>query len=62
MLEQRLADVAEIPQKIDEMIDRLEQSNSQLYSNFLLSTRDTLIQAMQRQINENGIYSSSWKF
>lgn len=44
MLEQRLADVAEIPQKIDEMIERLEASNSQLYSNFILSTRETLIQ------------------
>lgn len=44
MLEQRLADVADIPQKIDEMIARLEQSNSQLYSNFLLSTRETLVQ------------------
>ncbi len=44
MLEQRLADVAEIPQKIDEMIARLEKSNSQLYSNFLFSTRETLIQ------------------
>lgn len=43
-LEQRLADVSEIPQKIDEMIVRLEQSNSQLYSNFILSTRETLIQ------------------
>ena len=43
MLEQRLADVAEIPQKMDEMIARLEQSNSQLYSNFLLSTRETLV-------------------
>jgi predicted nuclease with TOPRIM domain len=44
MLEKKLADVAEIPQKIDEMIARLEQSNSQLYSNFLLSTRETLVQ------------------
>lgn len=44
MLEQKLADVAEIPQKIDEMITRLEQSNSQLYSNFVFSTRETLLQ------------------
>lgn len=44
MLEQKLADVAEIPQKIDEMIARLEQSNSQLYSNFIFSTRETLLQ------------------
>lgn len=44
MLEQRLANVAEIPQKIDEMIARLEKSNSQLYSNFLFSSRETLIQ------------------
>ena len=44
MLEQKLADVAEIPQKIDDMIARLEQSNSQLYSNFLFSTRETLLQ------------------
>jgi len=44
MLEQKLADVAEIPRKIDDMIARLEQSNSQLYSNFLLSTRETLLQ------------------
>ncbi len=44
MLEQKLADVAEIPQKIDEMITRLEQSNSQLYSNFVFSSRETLLQ------------------
>ena len=44
MLEQKLADVAEIPQKIDEMITRLEQANSQLYSNFIFSTRETLLQ------------------
>ena len=44
MLEQKLADVAEIPQKIDDMITRLEQSNSQLYSNFIFSTRETLLQ------------------
>lgn len=44
MLEQRLADVTKIPQKMDEMITRLEKSNSQLYSNFLLSTRETIIQ------------------
>lgn len=44
MLEQKLSAVAEIPQKIDEMIYRLEQSNSQLYSNFILSTRETLLQ------------------
>jgi hypothetical protein len=44
MLEQKLADVAEIPQKIDEMITRLEQSNSQLYSSFILTTRETLLQ------------------
>ena len=44
MLEQKLADVAEIPQIIDNMITRLEQSNSQLYSNFILSTRETLLQ------------------
>ena len=44
MLEQKLADVAEIPQKIDDMIVRLEQSNGQLYSNFILSTRETLLQ------------------
>ena len=44
MLEQKLADVAEIPQKIDDLIARLEQSNSQLYSNFIFSTRETLLQ------------------
>ena len=44
MLEKRLADVTEIPQKIDELITRLEQSNSQLYSNFIFSTRETLLQ------------------
>lgn len=44
MLEQKLADVAEIPKKIDDMIARLEQSNNQLYSNFLFSTRETLLQ------------------
>ena len=44
MLQKQLAEVAEIPQNIDNMIARLEQSNSQLYSNFILSTRETLIQ------------------
>ena len=44
MLEQKLEDVADIPQKIDEMIARLEHSNSQLYSNFTFSTRESLIQ------------------
>lgn len=44
MLEQKLADVSKIPSKIDDMITRLEQSNSQLYSNFILSTRETLLQ------------------
>ena len=53
MLEQRLADVAEIPQKIDEMITRLEQSNSQLYSNFIFSTRETLLQFVKAN-KENG--------
>ena len=53
MLEQRLADVAEIPQKIDEMIARLEQSNSQLYSNFIFSTRETLLQFVKAN-KENG--------
>jgi hypothetical protein len=53
MLEQKLADVAEIPQKIDEMITRLEQSNSQLYSNFVFSTREDLIQ-FAKASKENG--------
>lgn len=53
MLEQRFADVAEIPQKIDEMIARLEQSNSQLYSNFVFSTRENLIQ-FAKASKENG--------
>lgn len=44
MLEQKLADVADIPRKIDEMIARLEQSNSQLYSNFVFSSRENLLQ------------------
>ena len=53
MLEQRLADVAEMPRKIDEMIARLEQSNSKLYSNFLFSTRETLLQ-FAKASKENG--------
>ena len=53
MFEQRFADVAEIPQKIDEMIVRLEQSNTQLYSNFILSTRETLLQ-FAKASKENG--------
>ena len=53
MLEQQLTEVAEIPQKIDEMIARLEQSNSQLYSNFLFSTRETLLQFVKAN-KENG--------
>lgn len=58
MLEQKLADVAEIPQKIDEMINRLEQSNSQLYSNFIFSTRETLIQ-FAKASKENEMTTSS---
>lgn len=57
MLEQQLAEVAEIPQKIDEMIARLEQSNSQLYSNFLFSTRETLLQFVKAN-KENGTTKS----
>jgi hypothetical protein len=58
MLEEKLADVAEIPQKIDEMIVRLEQSNSQLYSNFIFSTRETLIQ-FAKASKENETITSS---
>ena len=54
MLERQLAEVTKIPQKIDEMIARLEQSNSQLYSNFILSTRETLIQFAKAN-KENGV-------
>ena len=54
ILEQRLADVAEIPQKIDEMIARLEHANSQLYSNFIFSTRETLIQ-FAKASKESGV-------
>ena len=52
MLERKLADVAEIPQKIDEMIARLEESNSQLYSNFICSTRETLLQIVKANNKE----------
>ena len=58
MLEQKLADVAEIPQKIDDMITRLEQSNSQLYSNFVFSSRETLIQFAKAN-KENGKATSA---
>lgn len=44
MLENKLSEVSEIPKKIDVLMTRLETANSQLYSNFLLSTRETLIQ------------------
>ena len=54
MLEQQLAAVAEIPQKIDEMIYRLEKANEQLYSNYLLSTRDTLVSYV-KATKQNGI-------
>jgi hypothetical protein len=54
MLEKRLADVAEIPQMIDNMIKRLEESNKQLYSNYLLSTRDTLMSYVKAN-KQNGI-------
>ena len=69
MLEQKLADVAEIPQKIDEMITRLEQANSQLYSNFIFSTRETLLQfakASKKNIDNDPdtsaptTYKTSW--
>jgi len=60
MLEQKLADVAEIPQKIDEMITRLEQSNSQLYSNFIFSTRETLLQfAKASKENKEAVLGTS---
>jgi predicted nuclease with TOPRIM domain len=59
MLEQKLADVAEIPHKIDDMIARLEQSNSQLYSNFLFSTRETLLQFAKASKENNEIVRDS---
>lgn len=57
MLEEKLANVAEIPQKIDEMIARLEQSNSNLYSNFVFSTRETLIQFAKASKENKGMDS-----
>lgn len=60
MLEQKLTDVAEIPQKIDDLIARLEQSNSQLYSNFIFSTRETLLQfAKASKDSKENAFSSS---
>lgn len=58
MLEQKLADVAEIPHKIDDMIARLEKSNSQLYSNFLFSTKETLLQFAKASKENNEIVLS----
>lgn len=59
MLEQKLADVAEIPQKIDEMIARLEHSNSQLYSNFAFSSRENLLQFAKASKENKEITSGS---
>lgn len=60
MLERKLADVAEIPQKIDDMIARLEQSNSQLYSNFVFSAKDTILQFVKAsKENHEAIHGSS---
>jgi len=54
MLEQKLADVAAIPRKIDDMITRLEESNSKLYSNFILSTRETLVKFAKASSENKG--------
>jgi len=61
MLEQKLADVADIPRKIDEMIARLEQSNSQLYSNFVFSSRENLLQfaKVSKENKDSAIGSSN---
>jgi hypothetical protein len=41
------------------MIARLEQSNSQLYSNFLFSTRETLLQFAKASKENNSIVHDS---
>ena len=48
LLEEKLSEVSRIPEKIDLMIDRLQQSNSQLYSSLAISLND-----MARKIAEN---------
>lgn len=56
MLEQKLADVASIPHKIDSMIERLEQSNSKLYSAFAMSMGET-VSKLTKAIKDSGNHS-----
>ena len=53
MLESKLSEVSTIPSKIDSMIERLEHSNSMLYSNFVMSMAET-IKKFSTSMKENG--------
>lgn len=53
MLESKLSEVSEIPVKIDSMIERLEHSNSLLYTNFALSMGETA-KKFALSMKENG--------
>jgi predicted nuclease with TOPRIM domain len=53
LLEQKLAEISEIPRKIDSMIERLEHSNSQLYSAFAMSMGETVMK-FTKAIKESG--------
>ena len=53
MLESKLSEVSAIPNKIDSMIERLEHSNSLLYSNFAMSMGET-IKKISTAMKDNG--------
>jgi hypothetical protein len=56
LLEQKLSEISDIPRKIDSMIERLEHSNSQLYSAFAMSMGETVIK-FTKAVKESGTHS-----
>ena len=60
LLEQKLSEVSDIPRKIDSMVERLENSNSKLYSAFAMSMGETVTKftkAMKESTTQSGGYS-----
>ena len=61
-LEKKLSEISDIPRKIDSMIERLEHSNSQLYSAFAMSMGETVTKftkAMKESGTHVGNYSGN---
>ena len=55
-LEKKLSEISDIPRKIDSMIERLEHSNSQLYSAFAMSMGETVTK-FTKAMKESGTHS-----